>query len=281
MARNSNNLWTRFVRRRSLAFELARRDIFDRYLNQQLGGAWAIITPLLTMGLYLVLFTVVYPSRMSDNAHEGDMATVIYLLCGLVCWLYTSEVINRSLTAIEASASLVKQVVFPPTVIPLKIGLVAQFPFFIMLTVLIIVTGVVRWQSFLEQPVTLGWTAGLLAGAVFLHILFLRGIAFAISAIAAYLKDLKEVLGFLLGAGLFLAPILYTPETLERLPPVLYWIVQVNPVSHFVWMYQDAVYYGQVQHPISWGVAGGLALVSVIVGHRTFHKLSGNFGDVV
>lgn len=281
MAKNSNTLWSRFLRRRSLAFELARRDIFDRYLNQQLGGAWAIITPLLTMGLYLVLFTVVYPSRMGDNAREGDLATVIYLLCGLVCWLYTSEVVSRSLTAIEGSASLVKQVVFPPTVIPLKVGLVAQFTFFIMLTVLIIVTGAVRWKSYLAEPITLAWTAGLLAGAVFLHILFLRGVAFAISAVAAYLKDLKEVFGFLLGAGLFLAPILYTPATLERVPSVLYWILLVNPVSHYVWMYQDAVYYGAVQHPISWGVAGGLALVSVIVGHRTFHKLSGNFGDVV
>lgn len=281
MAKNSNTLWNRFLRRRSLAFELARRDIFDRYLNQQLGGAWAIITPLLTMGLYLVLFTVVYPSRMNDNAHEGDMATVIYLLCGIVCWLYTSEVVSRSLTAIEGSASLVKQVVFPPAVIPLKIGLVAQFPFFIMLSVLLIVAGAVRWQSYLAEPITLAWTAGLLTGAVFLHILFLRGLAFAISAVAAYLKDLKEILGFLLGAGLFLAPILYTPETLARLPLVLYWILQVNPVSHFVWMYQDAVYHGEVLHPISWGVAGGLALVSVIVGHRIFHKLSGNFGDVV
>ncbi len=44
----------------------------------------------------------------------------MYILAGLIPWLCFQEVLARSATAITGNASLVKQIVFPVELLPIK-----------------------------------------------------------------------------------------------------------------------------------------------------------------
>lgn len=261
------------VKRRALAYELARREILDRYLSQWIGGAWAILHPLLIMWLYVTLFTVVFPARL-DGYDGGIWAGVTYLLAGLCCWLFSAEVLNRSTTAIHDSSSLVKQVVFPIEVIPVKTVFVATFSFVVTFLALIVVIAIHRPQVLLSA-------AYLAPTAILLHFFFLLGVSYLLSAIGAFVRDLKDAIAFFSAAGLFLAPILYFPQTLEGMPRALQIIITYNPFSHFVWMYQDSLMFGEILHPRSWAVGAILAVATPVFGHALFRRLSPQFGDVV
>lgn len=256
---------------RALALELARRDILDRYLSQSIGGVWAILNPLLIMWLYVVLFTVVFPARLeSDDVWRG----VIYLLAGLVCWLFSAEMLNKSTSAIIDNASLVKQIVFPIETIPIKTFLVALFSFVISFSALLVILA-------LNDPGALPLALVMSGAAILLHSLFLIGVAFLLSSTGTFLRDLKDFVAFFAAAGLFLAPILYFPERLDALPPVLKTIIVLNPFSHFVWIYQDSLSFGEFRHPVSWGVCTLLAVLTPLTGAVLFRRLSPQFGDVV
>ena len=57
-----------FGRNRELVFELARREVLERYAGAALGSIWAVLTPLLTMGIYVGLFAFVFPVRYGDSS---------------------------------------------------------------------------------------------------------------------------------------------------------------------------------------------------------------------
>jgi lipopolysaccharide transport system permease protein len=108
-------------RRRELLLAMTRRDVVDRYAGQILGATWALVVPLLTMATYVFAFGVVFRSRLSPQ--DDGTGYVAFALAGLVPWMGLQEGLSRSTTAIVGNRSLVKQIVFPSEILPMKIAL--------------------------------------------------------------------------------------------------------------------------------------------------------------
>ena len=104
------------------------------------------------------------------------------------------------------------------------------------------------------------------------------GTAFFLSALGVFVKDTKDVVQLLAMAGMYLLPIFYLPDWVPRLfKPLLY----VNPFSHLIWCYQDALYFGRFDHPWSWLVAVLLSFFGLVLGYRTFRLMKPSFGNVL
>jgi lipopolysaccharide transport system permease protein len=108
---------------RSLLGALVVRDLRDRFAGQTLGLVWTLGHPLVLMVLYAFLFAYVFPARSGSTA-ASDYAPAIF--AGLACWLTAQEVLARSTTVLQAHASLVKQIVFPTELLPLKAALASS-----------------------------------------------------------------------------------------------------------------------------------------------------------
>jgi lipopolysaccharide transport system permease protein len=65
------------------------------------------------------------------------------------------------------------------------------------------------------------------------------------------------------------------------LPEPLAWVLTINPFSHLVWCYQDALFFGAIEHPVSWFVLGGLSVTVFIAGFTVFEKLRVMFGEIL
>ena len=178
------------------------------------------------------------------------------------------DVLARSCTTITGSHNLVKQVVFPLEVLPLRSVLAACLPQAVgtlfLLAYLLLRTG--------SLPPTL-----LLLPAVWLvEFAALVGIAFFLSSVSVYIRDLKEVITVCLAAGLYALPVIYMPGSLPAWAEGILWL---NPFSHLVWMHQDIAFFGAMLHPWSWLLAGLFSLGLFSTGYATFGRLKHGFGN--
>ncbi|MEZ5849030.1 MAG: ABC transporter permease [Hyphomicrobiaceae bacterium] len=247
-------------RHRRLSLELIRRDLGSQFSGQAIGGLWIIAHPLVMFGVYIFLFTVVLKVRIATNLEmPRDYAT--YILSGLAPWLASQLVLARAPTALSAQANIVKQVVFPIEVLPVGVLAAAAVPLLTGLTVIL------AWLfTHGEFPVTLV----LLPLVVVLHAAFLLGIAYALSAITPFFRDVKDIVSVVSVIGVYLIPAFYLPQWV---PQALRGWLYLNPFSYIVWMYQDCLYFGAVRHPEAWAVSAVLAFFGLAIGMRAFKRL--------
>lgn len=258
-----------YLRHRQLTWEMIKRDISDRYAGQMLGSAWAICHPLLLMAIYTVVFSFVFAIRMGGQA-DLPLDFTTYLLSGLIPWMAFQESMNRSTTAILVNAELVKQVVFPLEILPVK-GIFSSFLTQGVAT-LFLVTYVLVKFSFLP------WTFIFLPLLFFFQFLAMAGVSFMLASVGAYFRDLKDVVQVFSIACLYAIPIFYLPDWLPNwLKPIFY----VNPFSYMVWCYQDAFFFGRFAHPWAWPIFFSLSFLTFYVGYRIFRNIKTMFGNIL
>jgi lipopolysaccharide transport system permease protein len=263
------NLVGLFTRHRQLTLEMARRELSDRYQGQVLGLGWAILHPVILLGVYVFIFAYVFKVRIGD-AGSTPLNYTAYLLAGLIPWLAFQESLAKSSTVILGNANLVKQVIFPVEVLPVK-GVLASLA---TQMVFLVALGVYTLVTFRFLP----WTYLLLPVLIAVQALFMVGLAFFVSAISVYFRDIKDVVQVFALTGVYLIPAFYLPEFV---PPLFRPILYANPVSYLIWCYQDLLFYGRFEHWWAWVVLPVISVSVFYVGHRTFHVLRTMFGNVL
>lgn len=260
--------------RSTLLWEMGKRDVRDRYAGQALGALWAVVTPLLNMAVYLFIFAFVFRVRMPA---AGEAVTqgwggsyALYLLSGLVPWLAFQEVMSRSTTAVTENANLVKQVVFPVEILPLKI-LCSAFLTQGIALLIFLAYGLIRFG--MPSPVIL-----LLPWLLFLQALASAGVSMLFAGIGPFFRDIKEVVTLCSFVLMYCMPIFFTPS---MLPSEVYAILLLNPLSHMIECYHDVLYWGAVTSPLSWVLFPLFAVALFALGCRTFTTLKTYFGNVL
>jgi lipopolysaccharide transport system permease protein len=257
------------VRHRRLAIEMARREIGDRYSGQAFGVLWAVGHPLFLLAVYALVFGFVFRMKLGGT-HEMPLDYTAYLMSGLIPWMGFQESMTRSCTAITGSGAIVKQMVFPVEVLPVRAVLVSVFTQGVLLVLLaayVLVTTGGLHVTYLLVPLLLA-----------LQVLAMIGVGFLLSATSVFLRDLKDFVQLLCLAGMYLIPVFYLPAWVpDVFKPILY----LNPFSYLVWCYQDALYFGRIQHPWAWVATTVGSLAVFIVGYRVFRRLKPAFGNVL
>jgi len=248
---------------------MAKREIGERYSGQLLGVFWAIGHPLVVMAVYVFIFGFVFKVKIAQQTNVPlDYAT--YLLSGLIPWMAFQESMSKASTVIVANSNLVKQFVFPTEVLPVKgvMATVATQSIFLSLLVLYVL---------LTQH-SLPWTYSLLPVLLVLQALGMIGVSYVLSAIGVYVRDTKDLVQVFAVTGVYLVPAFYLPEFV---PSVFSRLLYLNPFSYLIWCYQDALYFGRLQHWWAWIVLPVLSLGIFVIGYRFFRKLKLMFANVL
>jgi lipopolysaccharide transport system permease protein len=219
------------------------------------------------MLVYVFVFSFVFTVRLGVG--DTGLGYTAFLLAGLAPWLAFQEAIGRAPTCIIENRSLVKQIVFPVDILPLKVvlstllvlGIGLVFP--LALTVL---NGTAKPLFWLLLPLP-----------AFSYLLLTIGLCYAIAAAGVFLRDMRNIVQLLLTIGLFAHPILYVPG---MLPVQVELAFQLSPFAHVIWIFRDAVL-GEIAHPASWIVAPVVGLLCLVIGYRMFHGLHHMFGDAL
>ena len=257
------------TRHRQLTMEMAKREIADRYSGQVFGLLWAFGHPLTVMLVYVFIFRFVFSIKIGGTV-EMPLDYSAYLLSGLIPWLAFSEAMNKACTVVAGNATLVKQVIFPLEVLPVKgalASLATAIIFFLLLLVYIVFAlGALPW-TFLLLPVL-----------ILLQILAMIGISYVLSATGVFFRDIKDFVQVFSVVGVYLMPAFYLPSLVPAIfRPLLY----LNPFSYMIWCFQDAIYFGRFNHKIAWVVFPLFSLFVFVIGYRYFRKLRPMFSNVL
>jgi lipopolysaccharide transport system permease protein len=259
----------RIWRRRELLDELVRRELQDAYAGSVLARAWAVLHPLLLTALYLFVFGYVFRARGALEFPPGtDFA--VFVLPGITCWLTVQAAITRASTSLTSARNLVKQVVFPIELLPIRSVIGAQLPMLIGL-VFVLLYSLLRHGD--VSPLL-----PLLVFAVLAQLALLAGLALLVAVATAFLRDIRDIVQFVLSVGLFVTPAIYLPGSIPFWFEALLWL---NPFSHAIWVLQDILYFQAIAHPASWLLLPAFGFAALWLGARVYAMGAPRFGDVL
>src|SRR5260370_38824731 len=96
------------VRYRELLGNLFRRDLQAKYRGSALGVLWTVANPVMLMGVYLLVFGVVWKTPFSSGGHYP-----LFLLSGLAGWTFFPAAVLSPTRALLANPNLVPKSAFP------------------------------------------------------------------------------------------------------------------------------------------------------------------------
>lgn len=255
-------------RRGALAWELTKHEISDRYAGQVFGTLWAIGHPLLMVAIYVLVFGRIFGGGAVVEPGRPDQTT--FLLAGLVPWVIMAELLGKACALVTGNAAMVKQLVFPVEVLPLK-GAMASMISLAAALAFVLIYDVAANDGLI-------WSTAALPLIMTLQFLLMVGCCYILSAIAPFFRDLKDVITVFLGFALFISPALYYHA---NLPTFLKVAIALNPFSSMIWVYQDVLWYGEMTHPAAWAAFAVLALGSFSLGYRFFGHLKHGFAELL
>lgn len=253
---------------RDLLWILAVRDVKVRYKQTIIGGAWAVIQPLVTMVIFAVLFGALMGSRPTVEGIPYSVST----FCGLLPWQLFAHALIMSSNSLVANERLITKIYFPRLLIPLASvlsGLVDFAIAFVILLLMMVWFGIVPGVAVLMLPVLL-----------LLAIVTALGMGLWLAALNALYRDIRYVTPFLVQAGMLLTPVVYpAANILEGQPAWVQAVYMLNPMAGvteaFRWALLDAP-----APPLQWLALSALGVVLLFLGGVVyFNRMQRIFAD--
>lgn len=243
---------------RFLIQQLVNRDFKTKYKRSVLGIFWSFLNPLLTMLVQYFIFSTIFQSDIPNFA--------AYLIIGTVMFNFFTEACNMALTSVIGNASLITKVYMPKYIYPLTRVMSSAINLVISLIPMLIVcifTGVQFQKS-----------AVLALYFLVCLIIFSLGLGLLLSSSMVFFRDTQFLWGVFNMMWMYATPIFY-PETI--LPAELKFVLQLNPLYHFLKNTRLCILDGISPEPIVFVQCMLIALVMLAVGALVFRKTQDRF----
>lgn len=252
-----------------LILAMAVRELKSRYAGQITGSFWIVGHPLFQLLTFVFIFGIVFQQRIGGSLElPRDYTT--YMLAGLVPWLSLTPLLASSCNSVIGNANLVKQFTFKTELLPVKDVAISMI-FWAVGFVILVTYGLLSNHS-------LPWTYVLVPLLLAMHLMFATGIAWLLSSVSVFVRDLKDVIAIVVTAGIYVLPIVYLPQWV---PGIFRPFVALNPLSAMIWAYQDTFYFGRIEHPFAWLAFAAMSVLVFGFGFRAFGRLKMEFGRVL
>ncbi|MBI2769649.1 MAG: ABC transporter permease [Burkholderiales bacterium] len=207
------------LRHAGLIRTFAAREVHSRYRQSWLGAVWVVLTPLLMLGVYTLVFRHVFGVRWGTTV-ESNLSFAIRLYAGLAVFNFFAECVSRAPRLVLDQPHLVKKVVFPLEILP-WVGTVAALVH--LATALLILMGLGLWELG-ALPATL-----VALPLVWLPLIPLTvGLGWWLAGIGTFVRDVGQVIAMVLSLMMFLSPIFFP---VEALPVQLRSLIFLNPLA--------------------------------------------------
>jgi lipopolysaccharide transport system permease protein len=260
----STTMTRTLARNARLLLSITRVELSKRYAGSVLGMSWLVLQPALYLSVYLFVYLVLFKGQFAGFTRLGY---VLYVFCGLVPYLGTIDAITLAAVSIKQNIHLVKNVMLPIELIPVRAVLVAMVSQAVGLAIVVLL-------SALNGSLTLHvlWLPVIWA----LQILMLCGMAWILSSIAVGLPDISYFISLFMFLLMWVSPIGYTTD---MVPPNLAAVLYLNPVYYLLAVYRDSLLFGRFPSVNVALVYVGLALFFYVVGAAFFRAFRGALLD--
>ena len=237
-----------------------KKDVGGKYKNSFLGVLWSFVNPLLSIMVYALVFQVILKSDIENYT--------VYLCCGLIPWQYFAAVVQRGAATIIDNANIIKKVYFPREILPISV-VTSEGVNFLISTIIIL--GFVIFGG-IGLSVNILWYFLILA----IQYLVCIGIAFIVSSLSVYFRDLIHILGIIIQLLFYATPIVYAAN---QVPAGLQWVIKINPMTYLIESYRNIFYNKMPPDFVNLLIAFGMGVALCIIGYFVFKKLEKKFAE--
>lgn len=262
--RGDRHYWADLWRYRELLGFLAWRDIKVRYKQTVLGVAWALLQPLVTMGIFSFVFGVL------AGMGKGDARYPLIVMAGLLPWQLFAAAVSGSSGSLVSNAHLISKVFFPRLIVPLSALGVALVDFTVVLALYAAMTA---WFG-----VSPGWQVLLLPVFGACALLIALGAGLWLSALTVRFRDFRIIVPFILQVGVFLSPIGYRTDVLPNWRDLLALNPMTGVIDGFRWclLGDTADFYWR-----GFATSAVVGFVLLATGLWYFRRTERTFADVI
>jgi ABC-type polysaccharide/polyol phosphate export permease len=250
----------------NLLFYFLKKDIKAKFAGSGLGLLWTFLIPVVQIVLFWFVFSAIMRSRPYGDT---QVPYIYFLLSSFFFWLAFSEGIIRSSSCIVENTEIVKKIFFPKIFLPVTVTLSSYLMNGIGFLLFLIFYATVTHVSpvlFFVLPI------------VFFQFLFSLGIGMFLAALLPYIRDIGQMIGYVLQGVFFLSPIIYSLESVPEKFRILFFL---NPITYFASSYHMIILLQELP-PLNYLIViMSVSLVSFLVGFYTFKKLKDGFADVL
>jgi homopolymeric O-antigen transport system permease protein len=249
---------------RELLYFFVWRDVKVRYKQTVIGVAWVILQPLMTMGVFTIIF-----GRFAKLPSSGLPYPVFYF-AALVPWAYFAQALSNCTNIVVANQHVITKVYFPRLILPMAAVCSGVVDLAIGFVVMIILT-----LSFGIHPPL---TVVLLPGFMILAVLTALGVGLWTSALNALYRDVASIIPFVVQFWMFASPVVY-PSSLVQAR--WRWLYGLNPMAGVIDGFRWALTgHGSAPGP-QMAVSAAVVLVVLVGGLLFFQRVEGTVADRV
>jgi lipopolysaccharide transport system permease protein len=262
-------MFHRMWRHRHLASLLIARNVESSFRGSLLGKLWTALVPLLRLAVYTTVLGFILKVKWPSHANTPLETALLYFV-GLTFYDFFMESVSAAPGLMADNVNFVKKVVFPLEILPVaavgaalvRLGVTSM----ILLAFFLVIRGVPPLAS-IAVPVVVAPFALMVLGAVWF-----------LSALGAYVRDLRQLMGVLALVMMYLSPIFFPLSVLPARVRVFFY---ANPLSFVIESTRAALFAGQ------WPNWGALVLYAAVAwlfaaaGYRWFLRVKPGFADVV
>ena len=269
--------WRELYDYRDLFFFLVWRDIKATYKQTVLGIGWAIIKPLFSTAVMVIIF-----SKLGNIATDG-IPPPVYIFSGMLPWAYFAGSTSGAILSLIGSSRMISKVYFPRLIIPITPILSRLVDFCVgsvILVILMIIYDMTPSWNILSFPILL-----------LIMTMTASGLGMWLSALAIQYRDVRQIATFMIQMLMYAAPIVWGYQLLDEAivslnilggnVQLVHYIYGLYPMAGVIAGFRSALF-GLT--PMPWDlIMVGLASSSVMAftGAMYFRKLERKFADVV
>jgi lipopolysaccharide transport system permease protein len=264
--RSESQYWRDIWRYRELFYFLAWRDILVRYKQTAIGMAWALLRPLLTMIVFVIVFGKI-AKLPSDNAPYP-----ILVFAAMLPWQFFANSLSECSNSLVSNANLISKVYFPRLIVPTS-AIVVSFVDFMISGIILL--GLMAWYNFIP-------TWRILALPFFIAIAFAAsmGAGLWLASLNVKYRDFRYIVQFIVQFGLYISPVGFSSNVVPEQWRFLY---SLNPMVGVIDGFRWAILCSDSTALYLPGFILSLFLVSLLLvsGIWYFRKMERTFADEI
>jgi len=262
------NFLVNLVERRSLLFQLVRRDFQTRFVGSAAGWLWGLIHPLVLLLSWVFVFQLCMKVELPRGAITSNYT--MFLFAGFLPWLLFQETVQRSPSSLLDHSNLITKTIFPAEVVPVSVFLSSLVNHLLALSLVMVAVKI--WLGHFSLFVLT------LPIYMFFLGLFAVGVGWIVSALHVYLRDTAQVVSVMMTLWFWVTPIFITEQ---QYPEQFRFLLRLNPLAYLVNAYRERLL---SNHAPDWRELAMLVCFAVgtfVVGGLFFRHLKRGFADVL
>jgi len=264
--RTERQYWHDLWLYRELFHILAWRDLAVRYKQTVIGVAWALIRPVLMMGVFTVVF-----GKIAKLPSEGAAPYAVMVFAAMLPWQFFSAALSESSNSLVANSNLISKIYFPRLIVPAASIITSLVDLLISFSILV---AMMAWFNYwpdwriLSLPLFIALAFGAAVGA-----------GLWLCALNVEYRDFRYIVPFIVQFGLYISPVGFSSSIVPEQWRLLY---SLNPMVGVIDGFRWAILKGDA--PLFWPgllISIGLTGILCISGTWYFRKMERTFADVI